>query len=615
LKRFFGLVVWLIAAVFLAACGGGGGGGQAAAGGNGGAGVVPPTGPPATTGGTDFVDVTAASNIQYVVNYTPTYPVAELAREVESMTFGGVAAGDCDLDGDVDLFITYGDRGPNRLYINQLIAGSGTPMQFLDRASQAGVANTRLDRVGNDRHSGPTFADIDGDGDLDLFIGGLFSDPNKIYENQGDCSFVDVTAGSGLANTQGNHTISAAFGDYDLDGDLDLFLTHWGSADSGPINGRTRHLYRNISNTVDGLVFEDVSDTSGVAAAIVGARAAQASDTSKDITLAASFARINDDLWPDIALAADFGTAQLLLSDSTARGAFVDATNDAVHSVQFGMGSALGDIDFDGDLDWFVTSIFGSGTEEGEQPTGNRLFRNPGGDFSVEGFENITTEAGVADGGWGWGACFLDLDNDTDLDIYHTNGWYAEYANSFFVDDPSRAFVADGTGAYVDRAADLGLDDRHDARGVVCADFDNDGDVDILQLSNDQQNSAALWENVAAAAGNNFLRVQLIGLPPNTEAAGARIFATIGSRSQMREIMIGSNYTSQNPTVQVFGLGAAAAVDELRVEWPALVDSTGGAAQPEAWQSAAPVRAGGRGETLFICHPELSPVPSVCAQP
>jgi hypothetical protein len=287
----------------------------------------------------------------------------------------------------------------------------------------------------------------------------------------------------------------------------------------------------------------------------------------------------------------------------------VDGTNDAVHSVQYGMGSALGDIDFDGDLDWFVTAVYGA-TEDGDALTGNRLFENPGGDFSVNRFQNITGEAGVANGRWGWGACFLDIDNDTDLDIYHTNGWAQSLREQEFIIDRSLAFVSDGAGAFVNRAAMLGLDDTYSARGVVCADFDNDGDIDILQLTNKAGNSAALWRNDSAAAGRNFLRVRLVGLPPNTEAAGARIFATIGSRTQMREIMIGSNYTSQNPTVQVFGLGTDTIVDRLRVEWPAIMP---GLDQPTEWVKVN-IAAGVAGETLVICHPDAQPAPA-CTSP
>jgi hypothetical protein len=375
------------------------------------------------------------------------------------------------------------------------------------------------------------------------------------------------------------------------------------------VGGESEHLFRNVSD-VSGIRFENVSAASGVTANIINNRVYSQQSRSADYTFTPTFARISDDYWPDIAIATDYSGSQLLISNGASR-TFFDATNSAVHSVQYGMGSALGDYDSDGDLDWFVSAFFGT-TVGGDVQTGNRLFRNPGGDFSVNQFVNATAEARVADGGWGWGACFLDIDNDADLDLYHTNGWAPRLYPDELSRDFSVAFVSNGSGVFSNQAYPLGLDDEQNGRGVVCADLDNDGDIDILQLTNKTRNSAALWENVSAAAGRNFLRVQLIGLPPNTEAAGARVFATIGSRTQMREIMIGSNYTSQNPTLQVFGLGTATQVDQLRVEWPAL--ASGSALVTPDNTVRTNVSAGIANQTLVLCHPDLpAPVPAVCS--
>jgi hypothetical protein len=218
----------------------------------------------------------------------------------------------------------------------------------------------------------------------------------------------------------------------------------------------------------------------------------------------------------------------------------------------------------------------------------------------------------IRHGGWGWGTCFIDFENDGNLDIYHTNGWSFE---DEFALDVSRAFGGSGGGPFVYKAVALGLNDSNDGRGVVCADFDNDGDVDILQLHRGSPVSATFWRN--DSSGNNFLTVKLAGLAPNTEAAGARIYLTVGTVTQMREIMIGSNYVSQNPTVQIFGLGPATAVDELRVEWPARVPATGGDPVPveDSVVMAAAVNAAISipGRTLLVCHPDLASVPGDCA--
>jgi hypothetical protein len=574
---------------------------------------------PRSAPSTPFVNVTAASKIAYQVGYTrPSYIRRDrnglLTYQVLYMTIGGAASGDCDNDGDIDLFITYGNTGganggggPNRLYLNQL-AEQGNGLSFEDHAAEAGVANTRPGGMDNDRHSGPAFADMDGDGDLDLFVGGLHEDPSKIYANRGNCTFADVTPNSpDIEHMVAAHTFSAGFGDYDLDGDLDMFLTHWGTLDDlygAPPTRQTDHLWRNESDE-SGIRYVNVSEETGISKLTRLTRASDFYGQAQigDFTFTATFARIDDDLWPDIVIAADFGTTQLAINNGD--GTFRSLDNPVLRAAQFGMGSALGDIDNDGDLDWFVTSILGPGDDSVNlRPWGNRLYSNDG---SASLIVDDATRLGVVDGSFGWAACFLDIDNDADLDIYHTNGYPVTFLtpNDAYQADASRAFVMNEAGTYSDEAEALGLAGRASGRGVVCADFDHDGDTDILELTEAAGNSARLWENRTAAAGRHSLRVRLEGLPPNTQAAGARIFARIGDTEQMREITIGSNYTSQNPTVQIFGLDAATTVDALRVEWPPL-DSGAGPVQPPATIMRA-VAASGPGDTLVVRHPGLAP--------
>ena len=562
-----------------------------------------------------FVDVTAASNIHYQVGYTRP-PLVREEQEVAISTNGGVAAGDCDNDGDIDLFITYGNTrgpngggGPNRLYLNQL-AEQGEGLVFEDFAKKAGVAITRSDRKGNDRHSGPAFADMDGDGDLDLFLGGIYSDPSKIYENDGDCRFTDVTSNSPeIEHMAATQTISAGFGDYDLDGDLDMFLTHWGTRDTtygtyGTVRlHETEHLWRNESDE-SGIRFVNVSEESGISDMTWSTRARDfyGREQIADFTFTPTFARINDDVWPDIAIAADFGTAQVAINNGD--GTFSALDNPVLQKVQYAMGSALGDFDNDGDLDWFVTSIFGPGNGK-ITPIGNRFYTNDGGPLI---FADATKRLGVEDGSFGWGACMVDIDNDTDLDIYHTNGWPKPYLTSDepYPTDTSRLFVMNDAGTYTNESKAFGLDTTTSGRGVVCADFDNDGDIDILELTDARGNSARLWEDRTAAAGRHSLRIRLEGLPPNTEASGARIIVRIGDKQYMREITIGSNYASQNPRVQIFGLGSATSADEILVEWPPLISDEG----PKQLGTLlnGPIAASRPGETLVLRHPGLPPL-------
>ena len=507
-----------------------------------------------------FTDVTAASGILFTRGYVDTGMESEFAQDADVREFGGgVAAGDYDNDGWVDLFILRGDVGPNLLYRN---IQNNT---FQDMAESAGVAFTKSPTE-NYKHSGPGFADMDGDGHLDLFIGGIEGDPAKIYRNEGDGSFSDVTEGSGLEAMNARYTISSAFGDYDLDGRLDMFLSHWGTARSWEDNDppeNTGNLWRNISGP-DGVIrFTDVSIASGISPSIIDEKDREAFDGARnDYTFSPTFARITGDLYPDLVIAGDFVTSRYYANDGD--GTFTNATDSEVIIDRNGKGSALGDYDGDGDLDWFVSAIWTDPDTRTERffTVGNRLYRNNDGVFS-----DVTLDAGVRDGSWGWGSCFADFDNDGDLDLYQTNGWVPteDLAAYNFDTDTSRLFISDGEGLFTELSQEAGIIDYERGHGIVCGDFDNDGDVDIFQMHRNQTNAGTVWRNDTAV--NNHFIVKLNGLSPNTAAAGARITLTVNGENQLREIMIGSNFTSQNPLTQVFGLGSNIQAD-LTVEWP-----------------------------------------------
>ncbi len=493
-----------------------------------------------------FTDVTEESGIGFEVGFLRPLSDDELAKSVPS----GVAAGDYNLDGWIDLVIVRGDVGPNLLYKN---VGD---LRFEEVGVEAGIAGGE-DSGEHLQHGSPGLADMDGDGDLDLFFPGLGFDPARLYRNEGDGTFSDVTEGSGLDLIEAEFSFSPAFGDYDLDGDLDMLLAHWGSERD---RLETEHLWRNDTDEV-GILFKAVTREAGVAPSIADPDDPFITRSEVDYTFSPSFARINEDRYPDILMSADYNHSQIY--HNRLDGTFSNATDYDVVIDDNGMGSALGDFDSDGDLDWFVSSIYTPSHEpmNGNPHIGNRLYVNEGGIFS-----DATDSAGVDDGGWGWGSCFMDFENDGDLDIYHTNGWTGLDDFGNFSSDQSRAFVNDGEGKFEEQANAHGLDDSYIGRGVVCADFDQDGDTDILQIHTGTSASATLWRN--DAEGNSYLAVKLQGEPPNTAAVGARITIRAGDRDQMREVILGSNYVSNNPTDQLFGLGQADRVETLTVEWP-----------------------------------------------
>ena len=334
---------------------------------------------------------------------------------------------------------------------------------------------------------------------------------------------MDVTTHAGL--TSSKNTFSSAFGDYDRDGDLDLALAHWDSECRTGCDGD--HLWtndgtgssRNLPRGVRGYDF--------------------------DFTFTPNFADINSDGWPDLLMASDFGLSRMFLNEG---GRFRDVTDREGITDRNGMGASVGDYDNDGDLDWFVTAIAGQGID------GNRLYRNRGDGV----FDDVPDHARVRDGGWGWGACFADFNNDGHLDIFHVNGWRERH-------DASRLFMGQGDGRFRERAKRFGVADRRSGRGVICFDYDRDGDIDLF-VGNHGARPTLYRNDGGNAAG--FLNVRLVSPGPNVFGVGARIYVVTDARTQMRELRAGSNFASQDPTEAHFGLGDEPRVRELRVVWP-----------------------------------------------
>jgi hypothetical protein len=469
--------------------------------------------------------VTRDAGAEIENRYAEPFPLAVVPRVA-----GGVAPGDYDGDGWTDLYVMRGDSGPAVLLRNQ---GDGT---FADR-----TMSSSLGLVGP--FQGPAFADYNGDGAIDVFVGSTDLGHPRLFQNVGDGSFSERP--NAAPWVPGSTYNSAGFGDFDRDGDLDLFTTHWGYF---YIEGGVDHLWRNNG---------DGTFTGATAETGLAIKAERRDAITIEWSFCPNFADVNNDAWPDILLTSDYGRSQVFLSNRD--GTFRDATGGAITD-ENGMGSAIGDYDNDGDLDWFVSSIYLEGVESNPEfgTSGNRLYRNRG-DGS---FEDATDEAGVRDGNWGWGSCFADFDNDGFLDIFHVNGWDLD---ARFDAQPARLFMSNGDGTFGEQAAAAGIADRGNGRGVVCFDYDRDGDVDVFISNNGE--ASRLYRN-DTGTGARYLSISLIGRPPNTQAIGARVSVVAGGRTQVREIRAGCNYVSQDPPEAHFGLAEVATVDELRVRWP-----------------------------------------------
>ncbi|MXW07504.1 MAG: CRTAC1 family protein, partial [Gammaproteobacteria bacterium] len=459
--------------------------------------------------------------------YPHTY--SEENRDLTLQFAAGLAAGDIDDDGDIDLYVVGGNTIPNALYLNN---GNGT---FSDVAEDKGVGMLHWG-------SGPAFGDIDSDGDLDLFVGAVESDPIYVFDNQlSDAlgTFVDITADSGIT-LHAKNTISATMSDYDRDGWIDVFLTHWGEVRFELSDTET--VWRNEG----GGLFSNASNRSHISTSIL--------DLNTDWSYTANLFDIDNDDDHDLLLVSDFNTSQVLKNYDGKN--FYRITDRAVIKDQAGMGAAVGDYDNDGDFDWFVSSIYD--LPLGGNWIGNRLYENDG----SGGFTDITLEAQVEDGNWGWGACTQDFDNDGYLDIFHVNGWfelpkYRGVSSKFFLNLGDKTFES--------IASKIGIDDTEQGRALACFDADRDGDIDIVVV-NVSARHIVYYRNDSENLGNS-LTIKLRGAGLNTFGIGAKVQVTTEHGTQLRQLGGSNNYASHNPHEVHFGLGSATKVDVL-VEWP-----------------------------------------------
>lgn len=459
---------------------------------------------------------------------------------------GGVAVGDFDGDGLDDLFVTRLDAR-DLLFRNQ---GDGT---FEEVGVQAGI-------TGVHRTNGAAFVDVDNDGALDLYVVGLGADRSFLYINDGQGNFTEQAVERNAHVPVSVMPVPNALylgysvnvGDYDGDGYADLFVSFWRRGFS--------RLLRNRGDIAPGY-FEDVTDQVGINGV-----------DEQNFGFAATFTDLDRDGHLDLAIAADFLTSELFWNNGD--GTFAVGTAAAgVGTDENGMGSAFGDFDGDGLLDWFVTSIYDANDTCATNPcnwraSGNRLYRNLGN----RTFEDATDFAGVRDGAWGWGAAFLDADNSGALDLVMTNG--ADLPGNLeliapFVATPLRFWRNTGNGAMVEEAAEAGLTDTRSGKGLVVLDYDNDGDLDVLVINNGD--APALYRN-DTASGNDWLRVRFTGSSRAFEGLNAfiTVMAEANGPAQAREMGVSTHFLGQSERVAHFGLGPASAepVHEVRVEWP-----------------------------------------------
>lgn len=494
-----------------------------------------------------FVNVTDEAEVGYLQWILP----AGWVKHVPEVMTGGAAVADFDNDGWVDLLVTRYDQ-TDTLFRN---LGDGTFESVSELAGINVVAPS----------NGVAWGDIDNDGDADLYISvaGESGSPlrNLLYRNQGNGTFSEEARlwGADLEAPNWHSGFSVAFGDYNLDGMLDIHTCQWA------VNGAQN---RSVLLKNSGLPGGFVDVTAGIGVEMW--KDPEAED-GPEFTTQAFTSRLTDldlDGWPDLVVAGDFGTSRLFWNQGD--GTFVDGTEQAqIGGDENGMGLAVGDFDGDGLPDLFFTAIYDPRDppvpNSGWGVTGNRLYRNLGNRV----FEDVTETAGVRDGGWGWGAVFFDFDNDGDLDLAMTNGFGTDLMETEtpFHTDPTKLWRNDG-GVFTEVSASVGITDTGMGKGLLVFDYDRDGDLDLFIVNH--ASGPILYRN-DTTNGNHWLRVKPRGQYSNRDGIGTvvTIFQSVNGPMQHREISGGSHFLSQSEKMAHFGLGPSAEpVPLVKVRWP-----------------------------------------------
>ncbi|MEW5977570.1 MAG: CRTAC1 family protein [Acidobacteriota bacterium] len=509
---------------------------------------------PKTSAPVQFSNVTRAAGIRFE-HFKGNQGTSTILEEAGP----GVCVADFDGDGFQDIYFVNGrdlyNRGlslRNALYRNR---GDGT---FEDVTEAAGVPGTAYGL-------GCVWGDYDNDGFPDLYVSQYGR--NTLYHNDGNGSFTDVTIRSQVGGTDFGtafHT-GATFFDYDRDGFLDLYdggYANFTAASRRTCNighgiptscrptvygGTPATLYRNLGNGT----FVNVTRAAGM-------------HQPKGLNLSVGAADFDQDGWPDLFVAND--GLEAYLYHNQRNGTFRDValetgmalTPDGLEMAA--MCISFGDYDNDGRLDLYISDF---------QAVPNRMWRNTG-----KLFDEVSDWVGIAETTrqvLSFGGGFFDYDNDGWLDLFIANGHvypevelvspdiHYKQINSLFRNDGSAKFVE------TTRSSGSGFSTPYAGRGAAFADFDNDGNLDIVVANN---GDLPLLLRNEGHSSHHFLSLKLVGTKSNRDAMGARITLRAGKSVQIREISGGGSYLSQSDLRAHFGLGSHPLAENLEISWP-----------------------------------------------
>jgi hypothetical protein len=372
------------------------------------------------------------------------------------------------------------------------------------------------------------WVDYDNDNDLDIFATRMW-DVSSLYENDGNMNFTDVTIESGIYSSEEFMTFGASFGDYDRDGDLDLYLTNY----NGPgfnYPTITNYLYQNNG---DG-TFSDVTAFAGVS-------------NGSCYSFNGLWLDYNKDFWPDLLVINDRTSCDNYLYHNNGDGTFTDVSiqSGIGNNFIFSMNNVGDDYDNDGDLDVYVTN----------NPSGNLLYKNNGNGT----FTESATQAGVKVFDHTWAAHFFDYDNDShqDLHVSCSPFWGNPGQNKFFKNN--------GDGTFTNHIAQAGFTgDVGFSHSSAIGDINNDGHFDIV-IVKDSPTLSRLYQGPTTS--NHWLKVKPEGIVSNKDGVGTWIECYVADKQYVRYTYCGEGYMSQNSQSEIFGLGEYAMIDSLVARW------------------------------------------------
>lgn len=517
---------------------------------------------------------------------------------------GGVATGDLNGDGLVDIYFT-SNMSDNKLYVNE---GN---MQFREASTVSGASG----RPGPWK-TGVTLADINGDKKLDLYIcySGALPDAkraNQLFINQGNDSngnpiFSEQADKYGLASQAFSNQIY--FFDYDRDGDLDALLLNHNPKSLPMLNEASTEKILDTDDHLKGVrlyiqnnaYFEDVTKESGISA------------SELSYGLGIGITDFNNDGWPDFYISNDYAVPDYLYINNR-NGTFTNKIHESLgHNSQFSMGNDIADINNDGLQDIVTLDMLPEDNRRQKlllapdnyekfdlnvrsgfhyQFMRNMLQLNNGNGT----FSEIGQLAGISNTDWSWAALLADYNNDGWKDLFVTNGYYRDYTNLDFINYmdnyvaakgrlvrgdvldiiqqmPSShvvnyMFSNEGGYTFLNQTKSWGMDQSSNSNGAAYADLDNDGDLDLVV--NNINKPAFIYQNESHKINkNNYLQVILNGDGLNTQGLGTRVTIWYGGKNQSLEQYQSRGYLSAVSPILHFGLGDKFGVDSLLVEWP-----------------------------------------------